>query len=216
MQASHSSLIKIMARLCVVGALSVGVAGCTVVNIDEDKARRLQASEAFNPEEYANRLWASTLLPYVDAQAKPLATLVESIEKDLPGAGKSMGRQAGEGSPFIFIAKGEGKVVAVTKESPIGVIKVDVGGRLIEVQAGPYITGSALRDCLPLINFNDFTNQVAFAEASSGLNRKALKENQTALANVNVGQVVNFTGVFALSEKDQVISLTAVRLEPRA
>ena len=63
-------------------------------------------------------------------------------------------------------------------QSRAATIDVDVDGdgkADVRVQIGPAIQGTALRDSLDFVNFNDFTNQIDFAQFGKAFNTHADK-----------------------------------------
>ena len=69
--------------------------------------------------------------------------------------------------------------MAVDVKSRHGLMTVDIptksGPRQVDLQIGPVIFGTALRDSLPFIHFGDFVNQIQFAQVSRALNDLATK-----------------------------------------
>ena len=56
------------------------------------------------------------------------------------------------------------------------------GTRQVDLQIGPVIFGTALRDSLPFIHFGDFVNQIQFAQISRALNDAATKHMMNGLS----------------------------------
>ena len=54
------------------------------------------------------------------------------------------------------------------------------GPRQVDLQIGPVIFGTALRDSLPFVHFGDFVNQIQFAQISRALNDAATKHLKKA------------------------------------
>jgi predicted lipoprotein len=70
-----------------------------------------------------------------------------------------------------------------------------------------------LRDALPFICFNDFVNQLEFADVSKALHQRVMDEviSKTDLASA-VGKTINFAGAFTLSDISKIV-ITPVKLE---
>jgi predicted lipoprotein len=76
-------------------------------------------------------------------------------------------------SPWTFAVRLEGMIVAANTQSRAATIDVDVDGdgkADARVQIGPAVRGTALRDSLDFIQFNDFTNQIDFAQFGKAFN----------------------------------------------
>ena len=123
-----------------------------------------------------------------------LAGLGFTHQRHPDAAGKHYGRQAGEGSPWTFVAQADGTVTAVDRASRAGsvTLRIDTkaGPKEVLLQTGPVISGSAVRDSQAYITFNDFTNQIAYANVSREMNRKAMADTSGALSALKVGDKV--------------------------
>lgn len=125
-----------------------------VVKPLDSTGRAIVGPVAFDPESFVAKVW-SEQLPAKLSAAEPV-------------------EQAGDAAIFL---KGEGVVMAVDTSSRVGVAQVDLdpqdGRADVDLQLGPVVTGSALRDALAL-RFADFDTQVDYANVGAALNRKAL------------------------------------------
>ena len=83
-----------------------------------------------------------------------------------PGA-KYGYRAKSEDTPWTLMVKLEGVIIAADTESRAATISVDASGQGKTdaiVQIGPAMRGTAIRDALDFVSFNDFTNQIDFAQ----------------------------------------------------
>jgi len=84
----------------------------------------------------------------------------------------------------------------------------------VMLQIGPAINGTALRDATGLVDFNDFLNQIEYANAATELNNKVksdvLADFDPAAAE---GKTVRFVGAFAYGSNPAVLQVTPVELE---
>ncbi|MBO9545925.1 DUF2291 family protein [Caulobacter sp.] len=186
------------------------VSACKVIPIAADRAARERQAGSFDATRYVDAVWGAQAAPYWNKQAKPLAELTAQIDKDIAAAD---GRQAGDGSPWTFVANGEGQVTAVKTNARAGAVTVTVDGKPVEVVVGPVVSGSALRDSLPFVTFNDFSNQIAFAEVGGALTKRALRQARPAAEGLKPGDRVRFQGVFQLGKAGDPVVVTPVRLE---
>ncbi len=191
------------------------LSGCTVVPVEADRAAKALQTGTFDAEDYAQANWETLALPSWADRKRPLAELIQAADADLDVAGLAHGRRAGEGSLWTFVGSVEGRVVAVDREKRAGRIVIEAAGvaRPVEVQAGPVVSGFALRDSLPFIDFDDFPNQIAYADAGRAMTDKALSDLRTPLAAVKVGDRIAVTGVFAYGGPDAAIILTPVSID---
>jgi predicted lipoprotein len=183
---------------------------CKVVPIAADRAARELQAGAFDATRYVDTVWDVQAAPYWNKQAKPLDQLSAAIGRDIDAAG---GRKAGDGSPWTFVAQGEGKVVNVKTQARAGVVTLAVGEQQVDVLVGPVVSGSALRDSLPFVTFNDFANQIAYAEVGGALTKRALRQARPVAEGLKAGDTVRFQGVFQIAKADDRVALTPIRLE---
>jgi len=186
---------------------------CKVVPIAADRAARELQAGAFDATRYVDTVWDVQAAPYWNKQAKPLDQLSAAIGKDLDAVGAAQGRKAGDGSPWTFVAQGEGKVVDVKTQARAGVVTLAVGNQQVDVLVGPVVSGSALRDSLPFVTFNDFSNQIAYAEVGGALTKRALRQARPVAEGLKAGDSVRFQGVFQIAKADDRVALTPIRLE---
>ena len=75
--------------------------------------------------------------------------------------------------PWTFSVKIEGVIVEANTASRAATIGVDTTGNGKTdaiVQIGPAMRGTAIRDALDFVSFNDFTNQIDFAQFGKAFN----------------------------------------------
>lgn len=167
--------------------------------------------EAFEPAEYGVKTFPRAFSA-LEEKAQPLPRLVAALRKDLGAAGERFGHREGT-SPYSFAAKGEGVGGAVKS----GLIPVRVAGvpktTTVSLQVGPAINGTSIRDAAGFISFNQFVNQVDFADAATALNdqvkAKVLESIEPKSLN---GKNVSFTGAFT-ALGPTVVTITPVKLE---
>jgi predicted lipoprotein len=198
-------------------ALTVAVTGlsaCTVVTMDDDRRARELRSDRFDAAQYVREIWPTKVQPEFSAAAPAFSDVLPAIDANLPAAGHRYGRQAEDGSPWTFIAQGDGVVTAIDRGSRAGTITLMVatsaGAKAVTVQVGPVIYGSAIRDSQPYIAFNDFTNQIAFANVSNEMNRAAMVGTSGQLARLQVGDKVHIAGAFSLDEAGAPVRMIPV------
>lgn len=164
----------------------------------------------------AEELWEPQVLPFVAQNATDIAQLRAALAGG-PDAASSFGfRPPGEGSPWNFIAKGEGMVVAEDRASRAAKLELDTdgdGAGDVTVQLGPVMRGTALRDSLGFLVFTDYRDQIEFAKLGRALNDKA--HAMLELPETLTGRRIAFSGPFTIRSKGEPILLTPVTLEVR-
>lgn len=186
--------------------LSTGCTAFTVVKTGEQAEGSANGSgvdnSTFDPEGYVNTLWEPEVIPYMQENAKDVTEVLNALKSGADQAGNKFGtRKATEGSPWNFIVKGKGKVLTLNTETRAGFIELDLapydGSMDIKLAIGPVLKGSAIRDSLAFINFDEFKNQIQFAQIASAFNKKAY-DSVISAANVDslANQEIGFTGAF--------------------
>lgn len=193
-----------------------GIPGVFVIEKPGAAATGPGGTRKFDAAAYADRVWATRVVPTAEKKAVDAPTLFSALRKDQAAASKRYGKQSGSGSPYSFLVKGSGKVTGVANTSGAGSIQVDVkdaGGTDVNLAVGPAIVGTAVRDSVGFIDFSRFTNQIDYANVATALNDKV---KTTVLKDVDVesikGEKVTFTGAFSLLTPSSVM-ITPIELK---
>ena len=181
-------------------ALVSPLGGCKIVNDRDLAADEKTSSDNFDAGAYVAKVWAPKAVEEFKAKAVDLSNLLPAVEADPDKAGKTYGR--GEGNPWSYEVKAQGKATAVDVESRHGLLTVEIatkdGVKPVDLQIGPVIFGTALRDSLSFVHFGDFVNQSQFAPVSRALNDAASKGVKGAFdPKAIVGKTVTFYGAAA-------------------
>lgn len=196
-------------NLCALVIAGTFLSACTVVSVADDKSARERHNENFNAAHYVSEIWTAKVAPAFGQGATEAAVLLPALQADFAAGAARFGRQAAIDAPWTFAMRGEGVVAGIDNASRAGTVTVNVqtsaGIIPVEVQSGPVVSGSALRDSQAYISFNDFNNQIAYAQVSTELNRRALANVAAAVGATRIGQKVIFAGAFTVgSAQDPV------------
>lgn len=200
----RTSTIIVAAVIVVVGAIALS---STYVPADDES---LAVVESFDTENYGPDTYPQ-VVEEIERTAVDLPELIAALQEDEDAANEQYGLQAGTG-PYSFPVRGSG--VAGTPEG--GSVPVDIDGIddefTVRIQTGPVITGTALRDAVDIIGFNQFVNQMDYAAAARALNDEVKAE---VLEGVDVdslaGSEVSFVGAFT-HNSDTTVTITPVEL----
>ena len=170
------------------------------------------AAGPFDASAYVESIWSSRVVPTVEQEATECAALLPSLKADPDGTVERLGR--GSRASKYFLVKGEGTVVSVDRRSRAGLLGVDVApadGRAdLWVQIGPVVHGMALRDAVGFIAFDQFVNQIEYADVGNALNQRVLNSVLGGLdLESATGTVLSFAGALSPGER---LLLTPVRL----
>lgn len=198
--------------VCVAVVLLSSCTLATVRTIEEDQV----AKEGFNADRYVASIWESDFLPTLEDNAIGMVELLEEIDDDEDRATEQYGNRTSTG-PYSFMVRADVQVVDVNRESRVGLAGLDLlpadGEVDVFLAIGPVLRGNALRDAVGFIAFNDFTNQVEFAQVSDALKNRIDADvlSQTNIDDL-VGQNVSILGAFTFDDRDEVV-IMPVRLE---
>lgn len=165
---------------------------------------------------FTDGVWAK-LVPLFEDKAQDMAKVMPEIRADPDAAGEKYGRREAT-NPYNYMVKGTGKVTEINTTSAAGTAMVEIPGldEKVALQIGPVVRGTALRDATGLVSFNQFSNQLDYADVSKEMNTRALK---TVFASVPAtslaGKSVTFYGAFAFDPHSKsAVLVTPVKISP--
>lgn len=191
--------------LMLAGALALG--GCKLVKTEDEQKQA--AAGAFNPDKLVADIWDAKVVPYLDGRAGAFQEVSALTASDLDAAAEKYGHKEKQGNaPWTFAAKIDGVIVGEETKSRAAYVDVDVDGdgkADVRVSIGPAIRGTALRDSLKFVNFNEFKNQIEWAQYGKSFNtyvngallEKLPREGLT-------GKKIKTTGAYPLPAKGQL------------
>jgi predicted lipoprotein len=190
--------------------LSVFMTGCVTI-VKQGEEATLTNEVVFDAGTNVADIWESAALPELEGKAVDLGTLLTEADGDIEALADKYGKRAqGAGSSVSFTVKGDAKVESVFTESAAGymVITVDgyTGKTVLKLQTGSVFKGTAVRDSLDIIKFNDYKNQVDYAAVSTSIH-DTIKE--TVYGNIDVktleGKPIAFIGCFTFNNNEELI-----------
>lgn len=183
------------------------LSGCKFIKTaDQEKEA---AAGAFDPDKRVAEIWDARVLPYLDQRAGAFKDVAALVASDVEAAGARYGHKEKQGSaPWTFAAKIDGTIVAEETKSRAAYVDVDVDADSkadIRVSIGPAVRGTALRDSLDFVTFNEFKNQIEWAQFGKSFNTHV---NKTLLAKLPreglTGKKLTATGAYPLPAKGQL------------
>ncbi len=188
-------IVVLLVVLYFAGALA------TVKPIKDAKsvAALAEGGTAFDKVKYVDGIWDSKVIPTVEKDSVAFDTLISAIETDPKQAADTYGHDVGGATNYLVSFSGT--VGNVDTSSLTGTISVDVpyqGKEFpVKVQIGPIILGTALRDAVKFIKFEDFLNQMQFGNVSDELNTRVEKDVVSKLDLKSLsGRKVSMKGAF--------------------
>ncbi len=201
-------IVDALGQKALLAGLSLAVAGCNVLPVEEVEALRARDRGEFDVAAYVAKVWPQRAV----AEIRSRAVTVEALRTSPEALGSRFGNRAGDGSPWTFAVRGDGIVRSVDRESPRGRMAVDTSAGPVALQIGPVVSGSTIRDAMPSIVFNDFPDQISFAEVGMALTERSLIRLRTQISAVRPGDRIRFLGTASVSESDGPLTLTPVEM----
>ncbi|QQA77823.1 DUF2291 family protein [Pectobacterium parmentieri] len=178
-----------------IGLCALLLSACTVVDLDENGKPIIPVDptstpgySAMTPENIATALWQPTLLPTAQQQALSWDD-VRKMQATLEGAARK-----------AVYARLQGPIGRIDRESREGKLVLNVKGDTVTLQLGPIVKGNAIRDAAGFIRFDDFKNQVQFAQLARALNSKAIASLPELDASVQ-GKTVNVLAALVVTKQ---------------
>jgi predicted lipoprotein len=194
--------------------LAAALPGCKIIKTPTAEEKAAQAAKsAFDPAAKVDAIWQSQAVPDLEKRAGDLKTVMQAVASNPDEAGAKFGNPRKQStSPWTYAVKLNGKVVAADTATRAATLDVDVDGdgkADAKVQIGPAIRGTALRDALDFVDFNEFKNQIEWAQFGKAFNEKANTSFLAALPRDGLtGKTVNITGAFPLPTSGQLPLIT--------
>lgn len=206
---------KLTAGLIVLIAMGSGCTLATIRPLDPTTGKAIigNESEQFNAATFVADVWDSQVMPVLQA-APDINIVLAALTENTATASETYGRRVGQ-QPYTFVVTGSGTIVSVNTESRAGLALVDTNGdgsADVSLAIGPVIRGTAIRDGMPFISFNQFTNQMEYASVSNEMNiliNQQVIEPLGDLASLQ-GESVSFAGAFTLSTIDAIVITPAI------
>ncbi len=208
---------RTVATIALLFLLLLSLTACKLWTIRPlESQKTAAAAQQFNADAYVDSIWQSKVVPLVMEKAADLPTVLTAFDADLEAAKKQYGHDEAGGATH-FIVKGAGRISRVESRSQNRTITISLpnykGKTEILMQVGPVFRGTSIRDAVGFIQFNQFVNQLQFADVGNKLNDRVLTAvvNDFDLASAQ-GKQISFCGVFTFSERSKII-ITPVKLE---
>lgn len=197
-------------------AMMLSLTGCVkVVQIGHEG--ELTGKVAFNAADNVAGIWDSQALPELGKKAVDLPQFLTESNGDLKAlAGKYGKYSMGTKGELSYVVKGQGKVTEVNQEKKAGFMKMQLDGyagpQIISLQIGSVYKGSAVRDSLDFIKYEDYKNQVDWAKVSQSIHDVI---DKTVIGKQDLkamqGKTVKFVGCFSVNKPDEIL-ITPVEL----
>jgi len=193
------------------------IASCTVVKHDEVHSNNNDLeiyfdNEDFDAAAYTEELWDSRILPTIKEKAINIDELLRLKQENSQSAySGDWAVQKDETAPINYMISGTGIVTGTNLDTAAATIDIDTGENIISIQIGPVVKYTSIRDSMNFINFDDFSNQLEFANVSKEINQYVKDRVLSGLDRNNLmGKRLDFYGCY--TDNQNRIIITAVDL----
>ena len=206
--------VCIVMLLCMAAVFSL--TGCVkVVQIGHED--EVTGNVKFNADSNVESIWASQAVPELEKKAVDLPQFLTEANGDLKSLAKKYGRYSmGNTGELCYVVKGQGKVMEVNQGNKAGFMTLKLDGyegpMVIKLQIGSVYKGSAVRDSLSFIKYEDYKNQVDWAKVSQSINN-LIDQKVVGTQDLKAiqGKDISFVGCFSVDKANELL-ITPVEL----
>jgi predicted lipoprotein len=171
--------------------------------VEEDEL----VKKGFDAKAYVENIWKSKIIPTISQDAQDITFILDELFKNKEVTEEKYGDRSGTGS-YSFMIKGKGEVTSLNTASRVGTLSIKLEKLYdseIFITLGPVIKKDSIRDSVKFIQFNDFVNQLDFADVSRIIKTRVLNEiiGPLNLKEI-VGKKINFEGAITFDRKDKI------------
>ena len=179
--------------------------------IEEDELIK----KGFDPKSYVEKIWESKIIPTIKNDSENITLILDELFLNKELAEEKYGHRSGTGS-FSFMVKGNGIISSLNDSSRVGTLTIKLEKKYeseILITIGPVIKKDSIRDSVRFIKFNDFVNQLDFADVSRIIKTRVLNEiiGPLDLKNI-VGKNISFYGAITFDRPDKIF-ITPILIE---
>lgn len=192
-------------------------AGCVKI-VKTGEEGKLTGEAEFNAGDNVASIWESKVLPNLSEKAVDLAAFLTEANGNLKSLADKYGKYSmGTSGELSYTVKGTAVVKEIVSDKKAGYMTVVLDGysgpETIKLQIGTVFKGSAVRDSLDFIKFEDYKNQVDYAAVSQSLHETIQNTVISPLDFASLaGKQIEFIGCFTV-DKEKELLITPVQLE---
>lgn len=209
-------MLKKILSIALAAAMAVMATGCVKI-VKTGEESKLTGEVAFNAGDSVEAIWASQAVPNLVEKAVGLSQFLTEAKGDLKSLAGKYGRYSmGSSGELSYTVKGAATVDQVVTDKKAGYMTLTLdgytGSETIKLQIGTVYKGSAVRDSLDFIKYEDYKNQVEYAAVSQSIHDIIQKTVIDPLDVASLtGKKIEFTGCFTVNKNDELL-ITPVQL----
>ena len=163
--------------------------------------------KGFDAKAYVENIWKSKIIPTISEEAEDITFILDELFKNKEVTEEKYGGRSGTGS-YSFMVKGKAEITSLNTASRVGTLSIKLEKKYdseIFITLGPVIKKDSIRDAVKFIKFNDFVNQLDFADVSRIIKVRVLNEIIGPLNLKEItGKKINFEGAITFDRKDKI------------
>ena len=171
--------------------------------------------KGFDAKAYVENIWKSKIIPTISEEAEDITFILDELFKNKEVTEEKYGGRSGTGS-YSFMVKGKAEITSLNTASRVGTLSIKLEKKYdseIFITLGPVIKKDSIRDAVKFIKFNDFVNQLDFADVSRIIKVRVLNEIIGPLKLKEItGKIINFEGAITFDRKDKIY-ITPTKIE---
>ncbi len=171
--------------------------------------------KGFDAKAYVENIWKSKIIPTISEEAEDITFILDELFKNKEVTEEKYGGRSGTGS-YSFMVKGKAEITSLNTASRVGTLSIKLEKKYdseIFITLGPVIKKDSIRDAVKFIKFNDFVNQLDFADVSRIIKVRVLNEIIGPLKLKEItGKKINFEGAITFDRKDKIY-ITPTKIE---
>jgi predicted lipoprotein len=186
-----------------------------VVKIGEED--KLLGKVAFDADAEIESIWSTKVFPELLGKAVSLSDLYQDAKGDYANVSDRGRYTMGDSGELNFTIKGTAVITEAQVDKKAGYVVLEVKGipaeQQIRLQVGPLFKGTALRDNLTCISYDQYKNQVQWASISQALHNQVLAKVLKGIDfKTMIGKEIGFVGCMTITT-DGILNITPVQLE---
>ena len=163
--------------------------------------------KGFDAKAYVENIWKSKIIPTISEEAEDITFILDELFKNKEVTEENYGGRSGTGS-YSFMVKGKAEITSLNTASRVGTLSIKLEKKYdseIFITLGPVIKKDSIRDAVKFIKFNDFVNQLDFADVSRVIKVRVLNEIIGPLNLKEItGKKINFEGAITFDRNDKI------------
>ena len=163
--------------------------------------------KGFDAKAYVENIWKSKIIPTISEEAEDITFILDELFKNKEVTEEKYGGRSGTGS-YSFMVKGKAEITSLNTASRVGTLSIKLEKKYdseIFITLGPVIKKDSIRDAVKFIKFNDFVNQLDFADVSRIIKVRVLNEIIGPLNLKEItGKRISFEGAITFDRKDKI------------